>query len=446
MDAFERAVLGAMKRLGVERGARVIVGFSGGPDSTALLAALAATGFAPLALHVNHGLRGRESDRDERQARKSAAKVGAGFESVRVQVRGPSLEAAARREREGSFAAAALRAGSACVATGHTLDDQAETVLYRAARGAGTRGLRGILPSRDLVPGIRLVRPLLGVRRAEVLAYLRRHRFPVVVDSSNADPRFARNRIRRDVLPALEAARPGAAVHLAALAKEAAGLTEIVEKLARIQHRLWKRKEGLMSSPLSRSPSAVRHEILRRELPAGHALTQAHREAFDRLFEDPPRRIALLGSGWTANRRGKFIRIVGPQRAPDPEEILTVPGACRMARSGREFRAAVGPCRNAIDLVAERAVGEEVLDADAVAAPLTVGAPRRGERMRPLGAPGSRKIADILSDLGVPRSRRSEELVVRSADGAIVWLFGRRIAHHARVTDTTRRALRLSAR
>lgn len=443
MDPFEREVLAGMKRAGVEPGTPVAVGFSGGADSTALLAALAALKRFPVrAIHVNHGLRGRESDRDERAAVAMAKRLGVECRVVRAAVRrgpGESLEDAARKAREREFGAAKT------VATAHTRDDQAETVLYRAARGAGTRGLRGILPSRNLPPGTRLVRPLLDVARADVVAYLRRRRLRFVTDSSNADPRFARNLIRRDVLPALEKARPGAARHLAELAREAAALTELVDSWSGRVFALALAGEGLRVRVLRDAPPPVRHAVVARLLPDGHRLSRAHRRAVDRLFDDPPLRIAPLGGGWIANRRGDVLRVVGPPRTPDVPTRLPVPGAAVLFPSRRRLEARIeaAPRGFLAAFRRDRTPAEEALDSSRVRPPLTVGPPLPGERMHPLGAPGSRKIADILAGLGVPRTRRREELVVRDAAGSVLWLVGRRISEHARVTPRTRRVLRL---
>ena len=448
MDAFERAVLAEAKRLGLKPGDAVLVGFSGGPDSTALLASLSASGrFRVAALHVNHGLRGKEADRDEAAAAATATKLGVEFKSARARVTrqaGESLEEAARRAREAAFAAA----GSAVVATGHTLDDQAETVLYRAARGAGPRGLRGILPSRTVAPGVRLVRPLLGLRRAEVLAYLRRRRLPFATDSTNADTRFARNRIRRDVLPALEASRPGAARHLAALAHESADLDAWISREAEAALPRVRRADGLDVAALATLPAALRHAVFALAAPEAGPLRASHRTALDRLFASPPRRLASLGRGWFANLRAGVVRLVRPACAADPETALPVPGNCVMANSGKRLSVRVERAEPGFlgRFLARKTAGVEALDAALVRGPLVAGPPHRGERMHPLGAPGSRKIADILTDLGVPRSRRGEEIVVRDVEGLAVWLIGRRIADHARVTARTKTVLRLTCK
>jgi len=194
----------------------VVVAVSGGPDSVALLRALAAAGVGPLVVaHLNHLLRGADSDADEAFVQQQTATLSAGsVTSVecrcrRLDVAGlaraekDNLESTARHVRYEWLAEVARTCRAPWVATGHTADDQAETVLFRLLRGTGLRGLRGIAARRELVPGVQAVRPLLGVTRDEVLAYLKELGQPYRLDPSNADLRLARNRIRHELLPLL---------------------------------------------------------------------------------------------------------------------------------------------------------------------------------------------------------------------------------------------------
>src|SRR5260370_36490025 len=197
----------------------LVVAVSGGADSVALLRALLK--LTPntdlIVAHMNHGLRGAESDADESFVRALHAELAAKG-AVRLQFRcercnmgeialaeGANLEAVARRERYRWLAEVAASAGVAHVATGHTADDQAETVLFRLLRGAGLQGLRGIAARRNLRPGVELIRPLLSVTRRQVLEFLRDIVQPFREDRSNADLRFTRNRIRHELLPQLDA-------------------------------------------------------------------------------------------------------------------------------------------------------------------------------------------------------------------------------------------------
>jgi tRNA(Ile)-lysidine synthase len=210
----------------VEPGDRVLCACSGGPDSTALLHVLALLRgrlrFALAAHGVDHGLR-PEAPGELALAAALAARLDVPFSVTKLAVApGAGVQERARAARLEALAAAALAAGARTIATGHTADDRAETVLFRLLRGAGPRGLAALppcapFPSRDAgAPS--LVRPLVRARRADVLAHLRRHGLEAAEDPSNRDPRFARVRIRREVLPLLEALSPRVVEHLCALA------------------------------------------------------------------------------------------------------------------------------------------------------------------------------------------------------------------------------------
>src|SRR5262249_46014861 len=195
-----------------DRAGGLVVAVSGGPDSVALVRALAAARGRhdppPLILaHLNHQLRGPESDADEGfVAGLHAALVAAGVPALdlcrgrrdvgaEARARGGNLEAVARRLRYRWRAGVARERGARWVATGHTANDQAETVLHRLLRGTGLQGLRGIAARRELEPGVGVVRPLLRATRADVLAYLGGLGQPYRHDSSNEDRRQTRNRI-----------------------------------------------------------------------------------------------------------------------------------------------------------------------------------------------------------------------------------------------------------
>jgi tRNA(Ile)-lysidine synthase len=213
------------------RGEIVLCACSGGPDSTALLHTLALLrkriGHEVVAHGVDHGLR-PEAAAELGLAQQVAASVGVPFTITQLQVEpGGNLQARARTARLQALAAAAAAAGAAAIATGHTADDRAETWLLRLLRGSGPRGLAVLPPVAPLpVPlpeGLAekapmLIRPLLRARRADVLAHLDRHRLAFAQDPSNADPRYTRVRVRRELVPLLEDLSPGVVDHLCSLA------------------------------------------------------------------------------------------------------------------------------------------------------------------------------------------------------------------------------------
>ena len=213
------------------RGDIVLCACSGGPDSTALLHALALLrkrfGHEVVAHGVDHGLR-PEAASELALARQVAEAAGVPFAITQLHVEpGGNLQARARSARLEALAIAAIVAGASAIATGHTADDRAETLLMRLLRGSGPHGLAVLPPTAPLPvplpaghadPAPMLIRPLLRARRADVLAHLTRHRLPFAHDPSNADPRFARVRVRRELVPLLEDLSPRVVDHLCSLA------------------------------------------------------------------------------------------------------------------------------------------------------------------------------------------------------------------------------------
>jgi tRNA(Ile)-lysidine synthase len=237
-----------MSRPGTSR-EKGVVAVSGGPDSVALACLLARlqdegkTG--PLVFaHLNHLLRGAESDADEAFVHELSNRLATQgttltFRSQRMDVaglahkRGDNLESCARQSRYDWFAQVAQEEGARWVATGHTADDQAETVLLRVVRGTGLHGLAGIPARRELIPGIDVIRPLLHSTRADVLAFLDATGQPFRIDSSNANLGFTRNRIRMELLP--EMARnynPAIVPLLCRLAEQAGEVQKLLETAA----------------------------------------------------------------------------------------------------------------------------------------------------------------------------------------------------------------------
>jgi tRNA(Ile)-lysidine synthase len=222
---FVAAVRGNLDRLRGDAPGPGVVAVSGGADSVALLCALAAD--SPpgglVVAHLNHQLRGTASDADAAFVAGLLPQLPHRIEAidVRAAAAGDNLEATARRVRYDFLSRVAATVGAGWVATGHTLDDQAETVLHRLIRGTGLRGLRGIAAIRELGPGVRLIRPLLTVAREDVIAYLRAIGQSWREDETNRDPAFTRNRIRHELLPLLRTFNPAIAEVLGRVARQA---------------------------------------------------------------------------------------------------------------------------------------------------------------------------------------------------------------------------------
>jgi tRNA(Ile)-lysidine synthase len=227
---------------------------SGGADSVALLRGLLDAGVPHVAAaHFNHQLRGAESDADEAFVRDLAAQLGVPFHRGAADVAAlaasqrENLEGTARHLRYKWLAELAKETGAAWVATGHTADDQAETVLHRLIRGTGIPGLRGIAARRELTAGVQLLRPMLNVTRADVLDYLRELDQPFRDDATNADTAFTRNRIRHELLPLLKTFNPQIVTGLCRLTEQAEETTDVLEGEAA---RLLRRVELARAGPL----------------------------------------------------------------------------------------------------------------------------------------------------------------------------------------------------
>jgi tRNA(Ile)-lysidine synthase len=327
------SVRGAVRRYlnDLPAGSTGVVAVSGGPDSVALLRALRLESTGPLVLaHLNHQLRGAESDADEafvRQLHTGLAAPEGRFElrcetvNVAALAHGDNLETAGRRLRYGWLTRVAKETGAAWVATGHTADDQAETVLHRLLRGTGLRGLAGIPRRRELAAGIVLVRPLLQVRRGAVLEFLHQLDQPYCQDRSNLDPRFTRNRLRHQLLPLL-ASEYNPAVHevLQHLADHAGEVHTFVARHAAAL---------LDSAELPRAGQTVVLDA--RQLNAAPALLQ--REALRLLWERENWPLKEMGfDAW--QRAAEVVR--GEAAAID------FPAGIRMRRVGQVVQLASG--------------------------------------------------------------------------------------------------------
>lgn len=211
-----------------KRGETVLVGFSGGPDSVCLLHFLrhlaSKKHFELVAVHVHHGLRGKDADADARFCRTLCKQWDIPFLLKKKAVRALakrqdlSIEHAARKARYESFAAAAKQVGASKVALGHHADDQAETILLNLLRGTQPAGLCGIPLRRPLNKQVEIVRPLLCITRREVEAYLQANKLSFVTDQTNQDAAYTRNWIRHELLPFLEQKQPQIRQHLVTLA------------------------------------------------------------------------------------------------------------------------------------------------------------------------------------------------------------------------------------
>lgn len=432
----------AIRAAGLLDGCRaLVVGVSGGADSVALLRLLCssreAAGCRLIVAHLHHGLRGRAADRDQAFVRRLAAELRLDVVSRRCDVRSLarrsrlSIEAAARTARLEFFRDVVHNHGADRVALAHTADDQAETLLLRLLRGAGAEGLAAMRPDTR-IGGLRIVRPLLGIHRREIEAWLRAHGAHWREDASNADPRYARNRIRSRILPALE--REFGAATRAALCRcaniFAAEDDYLAEQAARAA-RTRLRGGTLRTAGWSRVPLALQRRILRlwlrsRGMPE-HRITWARVEQCRRELCLPPK----PPPPGTEPRRWPATPVAVPGRtSPAGAPWVLTTAWTQGWRAGAER--GVGTLPSAAWIDGRKAEG----------AALTIRPWRAGDRYRPLGAPGRAKIGNIFTNTKTPLDARAGWPVV-VCGASIVWLPGHRIADDWRVPSRRARSLRL---
>jgi tRNA(Ile)-lysidine synthase len=458
-------VLASLQRL--KAGRRILVALSGGADSVALLCLLRELQAGESielagAAHLNHQLRGGDADEDERFCAALAAREGTPFISGRVDVataaraQRRSIEDAARDARYAFLERAADELAADVIAVAHTRDDQAETFLLRLLRGAGTRGLGSIRPRVG-----RVVRPLIDIGRDELREYLRERGQPFREDASNRDLANPRNRVRHELIPYLT-------THFSP------GVTNILAREADLARR---DEEDLHARAIEIAPTivleeedeaggvvrldAVRLAALHPALASRVARGVLGRLAGERFigFEHVEQLLAMAvpGTGLTAislpgqvaRRNGNVIVLQrrsgrgGRPTANGFRYSLSIPGSVHASDGGWTIAAELA--RETSSRWASRGV-EVGIAADRLMLPLAVRSRRPGDRFRPLGAPGTRKLKDFLVDRKVPRAERDSLPLVVDGRDRIVWVAGQAVAEDFRVTAASQAVILLKVR
>jgi len=389
----------------IPAGAKVVVGVSGGADSVALARAFHALGISFTAAHLNHQLRGAESDKDEEFVRNLGFPVVVKSVDVRelAAESGQSLEMAARQARHNFFAEFGE---DTVIALAHHADDQAETFLLKLARGAGTEGLGG-MAFAQMIGSLRLIRPMLNIPRSDILQWLKENQVVWREDASNSDESFLRNRVRHTVLPMLERElNPNIRETILRTMDIFRAENEWMEGL---EIGNWKLETGV--------PLAVRRRGLRKWL-FEQGVESVGFDAVEKILELMDR-----GEGTTVfelNAQQRVVVEYGEPRLERAGRQKSLPHKLVIER-GTGWRKDLG--NDAGRLPAEASVDAEMVGD----APIVVRSFEPGDRMEPWGMAGSRKLQDIFTDQKIPRAQRSSIPVV-VCRGEIIWIPGYRIA------------------
>ncbi len=450
----------------IEQGDYVLVAVSGGPDSCMLLHLL--LDLSPSfslqlgVAHVHHGTRPEAADREASVVENLARRHNLPFylHRAKLDFNSGSFEERARQVRYAFFERVAREKGYTKIALGHHADDNAEVVLMNLLRGSGRRGLTGIPISRDR----RIIRPLLHVRRDEILKYLACHNLAYATDLSNLDRRFERNRVRHDLIPQLQRFCKGDIVatlnRMAGLFRDEAQWLEIHLRptLEKVILAADARHMAMNTLLLRDQHAALQRLLLRQALRnwIGHLrrINADHIEALRRILnpESKTRAVSLPGHVTAVRRGNQLIFRAGCRRqktrlGAEPEEnVRIVPEFKKDARVDLPLwgiRMHFELTRNVGGRLPANDREEVVFDADQIDFPLYIRSFRAGDRIRPLGMQGSKKISDLFIDLKIPRERRTD-IPLLFAGEALLWVVGTRRSGHATVTPGTRCVLKVA--
>ncbi|HYM07600.1 MAG TPA: tRNA lysidine(34) synthetase TilS [Terriglobales bacterium] len=414
-------------------GDRVGVAVSGGADSVALLQIMLELrpelGIVLSAVHFNHQLRGEESDADQQFVTQLAHRhqlellAGTGDVAAHARSHHLSTEAAARQLRYRYFRQLFAENKLNRIATGHTLDDQAETVLLRVVRGAGTRGLAGIYPRLSFdASDFSVIRPLLKTRRKLLESYLQEIGQDWREDSSNRDLRHARNRVRHGIVPRLERTlNPAVRETLGETADIARSEEEYwQEEVSRALPEVWQaERRTLKPDALAALPLALRRRVVRAAAESlGLNLEFRHvAEILD--LDQPGPRSAMLPGGWllSASTDGLKFDLPSPPRS-DYAYVLTVPGAIHVPEAGACFQATLVPASASSGYNPDHMLDPALLQPE-----LTVRNWRAGDRYWPAHTKSPKKIKELLQERKLSGAERQLWPVAVSGQ-EIVWLRG----------------------
>jgi tRNA(Ile)-lysidine synthase len=446
----------------LEKGDRIIVAVSGGPDSVALLGILQK--LSPVydltlkVAHLNHGLRGEESDREEAFVGNLSASLGLPFSSKKIEMiriikkEKMSLEDACRKERYGYLEALRRDEGCQKVALGQHRDDQAETVLIRFLRGSGLEGLRGMVPLRD---GI-FIRPLIERSRKEILAYLEQEGMRYMKDSSNDQETCLRNRIRRRLIPEL-------------LSQYNPRLAETIGRMAEIFReeddylrveagRILKQwgcagTSGKISIPLGelqgRHPAMRRRiikEILLTLSPSKNGIGYRHIDAVLNIAAGA-RPNARLDMPFQVRIRREYDRLYIEKEENREDRLeayaydVRLPGEVQIPEAGRRMVFVFVKMED-VSFPGRRGKQVAFMDADKIAFPLVVRNRRPGDRIEPLGMTGAKKVKDLLIESKIPPSQRNV-LPMLTDRSSVLWIAGVRLSNRVKITEETKRVLKI---
>ena len=452
-DLVERVEQTIATRRLLRRGEAFLVAVSGGVDSMVLLEILhrlASTHAWRLTVaHLNHQLRGRSSDADERFVTNAAERLGRPIVVHRADVKRLvrdeklSLEMAARKVRHEFLARTALRLRLRTVVLAHHADDQVELFFLRLLRGSGNQGFSGMNWQRasPADPRVRTVRPLLGESKAALRDFARVNRIAFREDATNASTDLRRNRIRHELLPLLRLQYQPALERVILRAIEVAGAeTDFVSRAA----DAW--LSDSRAASFEKLHMAVQRQVVQRQLILGgiapdYELVEALRLQPERPFMISPKLwVSRLDSGWMRFTKASGAPIgFGRSRSVKKMEVAFAGVAGEIDFDGARIVWRIGRVKRGDKIV--RRANREVFDADSVGTEVVIRHWEPGDRMQPIGMTSAVKLQDLLTNRKIPQEERHKLMVATTRSGELFWVEKLRISERFKLTDASVRQL-----
>jgi tRNA(Ile)-lysidine synthase len=456
-------VKSAIKKHGmIEKGDRIVVAVSGGPDSMALLACLNVLadeyGIRLCIAHLNHGIRQEHADRDEQFVQQISQSMGIPFQSKKIHIpslkrkTGKSLEEIGREERYRFLIDVAHQCGAQKIALGHHLQDQTETILMNFLRGSGSEGLKGMLPFRD---GL-LIRPLLSIKKNKILQYLEEQKTPYIIDKSNENVVYLRNRLRHELLPELKRQyNPNLDETLGRMSEIMRLENDYMEKatIQAVQNlgiKLPSENIEINKTEFMNHHPAMQNRIIKKILqsmtPSGLGIGYPHIKAVMHLAKgSKPGSEAILPCNIHVAREYEWIKFtrIDKKSPPLTDKIfypVTIPDVIYVQELNvsLSFQFVDRP-KSAILLMAHNPV---YMDFENISPPLTVRTIRPGDRIQPSGMTGTKKLKSYFIDQKIPKNTRGKILVLADCE-SVIWISGMRLSERVAVKEKSKKILKV---
>ncbi len=453
----------AIKKHGMlERGDRVVVAVSGGADSIALLKVLKFLsyeyGITLISAHLNHGIRKKQADREEVFVRRFSRNIDIDFESRKVHVpymqkgSGKSIEEVGREERLRFLTDIAGKYGAQKIALGHHMHDQAETVIMNFLRGSGPEGLKGMLPVRDGM----FIRPLLGITKKEIHDYLEQNQIPFIMDPSNNSSIYLRNRIRHELIPELKRRfNPRLEEVLASMSEIMRLENDYMEAVTDRVLENWGSKSTdeeirINISDLINLHPAIQHRLiknlLKRFSPTGTGIGYSHVKSVIGLADGArPGGRAILPYRICVRREYDDL-CFGRQKKESNDRSwgfcydVPVPGEIYIRELNRTMRFEMIQTLESILLDNPNVV---CMDFEKIIFPVVVRTVMPGDNIQPLGMEGKKKkLKSFFIDMKIPQIKRKTVPLMVDA-GSVIWIAGMRMSERVKITDKSRKILKV---